>query len=281
MSTVQDPAARVAELRSELARLEREQQPSNPALTVAFLGLLLLQSLHEVEHVVQVIQRYALRIPDGNGVLGTFFDVEPLHFAYNIAYFWMILVVHRTARTDQPDQWRRGMTAGGCWSSRCCCRLPRPRHVFKIVQFLDTGRNGSPGILGNAFDLVWLHFTFNTITLLPLIAAFFLGGFHRNLGGAARGWADLVPGRWQRPAADAPLVSRRGVLIGGAGVVGAAASGVALMRFKPAPIAVPAFVDVTAKAGIAFRHQALARPTRSRPGSRSSTSTAMGDRTSS
>src|SRR5205807_2467457 len=123
-----------------------------------------------------------------------------------------------------------------------------------------TGRNGTPGILGNAFDLVWLHFAFNTITLLPLIAAFFLGGFHRNLGANLRAaWADLVPARTRRPAADAQLVSRRGILLGGAGVFGAAASCVVLMRAKPAPIAVPTFVDVTEKAGIAFRHRALAR----------------------
>src|SRR5205085_5049059 len=137
--------------------------------------------------------------------------------------------VHRTARTDRPDLWRRGMAA---WWLLVVAMLLQSyhvlEHVFKIVQFIDTGRNGTPGILGNAFDLVWLHFTFNTITLLPLIAAFFLGGFHRNIGADLRAaWTDLVPAG--RPAAEGRLVSRRGVLIGGAGVAAAAASGAVLM----------------------------------------------------
>src|SRR5262249_29489211 len=60
-------------------------------------------------------------------------------------------------------------------------------------------------------------------------------------------------------AADSRRVSRRTALFGGVGVVGAAASGVVLVRLKPAPLVVPTFADVTAKAGITFRHQALQR----------------------
>ncbi len=50
------------------------------AMTV-FLALVLLQGFHELEHVTQVLQRYLLGIPDGNGLLGSLADVEPLHFA--------------------------------------------------------------------------------------------------------------------------------------------------------------------------------------------------------
>src|SRR5205823_4077713 len=63
-------------------------------------------------------------------------------------------------------------------------------HVVKIVQFLDTGRNGTPGILGRWIPVVWLHFAFNTIIYAPLLAAFFLGGFPRAIG---RDLAGLLP----------------------------------------------------------------------------------------
>jgi hypothetical protein len=53
-------------------------------------------------------------------------------------------------------------------------------HVFKIVQFLDTGMNGTPGILGHFFNLVWLHFVYNTIAYVPLLMVFFIDGYHRS-----------------------------------------------------------------------------------------------------
>lgn len=58
---------------------------SSPALA-AFLALVLVQGFHEIEHLVQVAQRMALGIPDGNGVLGSVIDIEPLHFGYNTIY---------------------------------------------------------------------------------------------------------------------------------------------------------------------------------------------------
>jgi hypothetical protein len=63
-------------------------------------------------------------------------------------------------------------------------------HVVKIVQFLETGRNGTPGVLGQWIPVVWLHFAFNTLIYAPLLAAFFLGGFPRAIG---RDLAGLLP----------------------------------------------------------------------------------------
>ena len=55
---------------------------SSRALTV-FVALVLLQGFHQVEHVVQVVQRFALGVPDGNGLIGSLADIEPVHFIYN------------------------------------------------------------------------------------------------------------------------------------------------------------------------------------------------------
>src|SRR5437867_11612761 len=89
-------AEQIGELRARLARLEAERPVPDPPVTVGFLGLLALQGAHEVEHVVQVVQRYVLRIPDGNGVLGHVFDIEPVHLAYNLAFLWILVLLYRT-----------------------------------------------------------------------------------------------------------------------------------------------------------------------------------------
>jgi hypothetical protein len=54
-------------------------------------------------------------------------------------------------------------------------------HVMKIAQFLETGRNGTPGILGEWFPVVWLHFWINTALLAPLVTVFWKGGFGTSL----------------------------------------------------------------------------------------------------
>src|SRR3989442_1175137 len=46
-------------------------------------AVVVLQGFHELEHIIQVVQRYVLEIPNGNGLLGSVVDFEPLHFSYN------------------------------------------------------------------------------------------------------------------------------------------------------------------------------------------------------
>ena len=68
-----------------------------------FLLLVLLQGVHELEHVIQVVQRSFLGIPNGNGMLGSLVDIEPLHFAYNtIAYVPALAAFTLIARRTRP-----------------------------------------------------------------------------------------------------------------------------------------------------------------------------------
>ena len=46
-------------------------------------------------------------------------------------------------------------------------------HSVKLAQFLNTGMQGTPGILGGYFDPVLLHFFYNLIVYLPLVLVFF------------------------------------------------------------------------------------------------------------
>src|SRR5215472_15117437 len=87
--------------------LERLHPATNPALALAYVTLLFLQGGHELEHAVQVVQRYVLHIPDGNGFLGQYFAIEPLHFAFNLAYFWLIILVYWNSGATRPGLWLR------------------------------------------------------------------------------------------------------------------------------------------------------------------------------
>jgi len=48
-------------------------EPSHIA-GLTFLGIVLIQGFHEVEHIVQVIQRFVLHDPKGSGILGSWID---------------------------------------------------------------------------------------------------------------------------------------------------------------------------------------------------------------
>ncbi len=144
------------------------------------LGIVLVQGFHEVEHVTQVVQRYMLDIPKGAGVLGTWLDVEPVHVGYNAAFLLLIGLVYWQGRFWQN---RREvplafglMTFGLLFQS-----YHFVEHLFKIAQFIESGKNGTPGILGNHFNLVWLHFSFNTIVYSVMAGAFFAGGFPKAM----------------------------------------------------------------------------------------------------
>ena len=66
-------------------------------------------------------------------------------------------------------------------------------HVVKMWQYFETGLNGTPGILGYWIPVVYLHLGYNTLLYLPIVLAFFVGGFPSS------------------PALRTPLRGRRGV----------------------------------------------------------------------
>jgi hypothetical protein len=144
------------------------------------LGIVLVQGFHEIEHIVQVIQRFVLDNPKGAGVLGTWLDVEPVHIGYNAAFLALIGLVYW-----QGQFWRQRGSRPVAFYLMTFALLFQSyhfvEHLFKIVQFIDTGKNGTPGILGHVFNLVWLHFWFNTIVYSVMFAAFLAGGFPKAI----------------------------------------------------------------------------------------------------
>jgi hypothetical protein len=144
------------------------------------LGILLIQGFHEVEHITQVLQRTVFDIPKGAGILGTWLDIEPVHVGYNALFLVLLGVVYVQGRFWETRR-SQPLVFGLMTFSVLFQGYHFVEHMFKIVQFADTGMNGTPGILGHVFNLVWLHFAFNTIVFTSFAAAFVAGRWDRDV----------------------------------------------------------------------------------------------------
>ena len=154
---------------------------SSRSLTV-FLALILLQGFHEMEHVVQVVQRFALGIPNGNGLIGSLTDIEPLHFVYNTLYLALLAAVFvlRGLHRDGPSE--HGRLVSGLVTFALAFQMWHElEHVFKLEQYFVLGVNGTGGVFGIGpgalvplFPIPLLHLAYNTVAYVPAVIAFVL-----------------------------------------------------------------------------------------------------------
>jgi len=159
-----------------------------------FLEAVLLQGFHELEHIVQILQRTVLGIANGAGVLGSRFDLEPVHMVYNAAFLFLLAVVYAGCRRNQSETGGPSLAFGLLCLAVILQGYHTVEHLVKMWQYLQTGLNGTPGILGYWFPVVYLHFVYNTAIYAVTLAAFFLGGYRRV---AFDGLASLRPRRWR------------------------------------------------------------------------------------
>ena len=138
-----------------------------------------LQLFHLLEHVVQVAQGKFLGIKPAHGILGSFFDLEWVHFLYNWGLFLLLVVatiaVVREKKVRNPIGW---MFLGATLAVQTYHTL---EHNVKIYQHITTGIDPAPGILGQIFDLIWLHFDFNLIVTICMIGAFVYLGLAKEV----------------------------------------------------------------------------------------------------
>jgi parallel beta helix pectate lyase-like protein len=123
---------------------------------------------HEAEHVGQLLQKKGLENScpkDCRGALGFLFDIEWVHFAYNSSILVALGLMWWLVRPP----------ALGFLSAAVAVQSYHAvEHVAKIDQWLSNGHvSPTPGILGKHFELVELHFTFNTVVFALALAAFF------------------------------------------------------------------------------------------------------------
>jgi hypothetical protein len=166
---------------------------SRRRLDVAFAVLVAVMAAHEAEHVAQLLQKEAFpnRCPgDCRGALGFIFDLEWVHFAYNLSIL-VALAGLVAAYGLWGSEWRRAhpWAVGALAAGILVQSYHGVEHVAKLDQWFANGHHSpTPGILGQglstpeagAFSLVELHFLFNTTVFLLVLAGYFGLGFGRR-----------------------------------------------------------------------------------------------------
>jgi len=147
-----------------------------------FLAILGVQGFHVLEHVVQIVQRYALGIGNGAGIVGSVADTEPVHVVYNGAYLTLVVAAYFALGLHR-DRGRVGTAVVGLVTFAVCFQAFHfVEHAFKIVQYVQLGfQNGTGGIFGAGpggliplFPVPLLHLAYNTIAYIPMVLAFIL-----------------------------------------------------------------------------------------------------------
>lgn len=164
-------------------------------LNLAFFALIGVMAFHQSEHFAQVVQKDVTleRCPeDCRGLLGFVFDVEWVHFAYNWSIFIALVAIYFAYGLWKPV-WREA-AAWPWWAMTAGIFVVQLYHVVehtaKLQQWLTNGHvSPTPGLLGqevnppigHQFSLIELHWVFNTIVFVLVVAAYFGFGFHRHI----------------------------------------------------------------------------------------------------
>ena len=158
-------------------------------LDTFFRAVVLVMAAHEAEHVAQVVQKDALANAcptDCRGLLGFAFDLEWVHAAYNHSLLLALGVLYVVARMWQR-RWRERDLAGWALVTGGVFLVQGyhvVEHTVKLDQWFANGRvSPTPGLLGQVFPLVELHFTINTVVFACVLAGVLRLGL---LGRAAR-----------------------------------------------------------------------------------------------
>ncbi|MBK6434310.1 MAG: hypothetical protein WAW03_05850 [Anaerolineae bacterium] len=140
---------------------------------ITLTSTLVIQLFHNVEHVIQMFQKYAWHLNRFPGLLGLRFDFELVHFLYSLA-LWVALLATIILYRRNPGIWRESQAAAlalqfALWFQGYHVL----EHSVRIWQYFGLGMlSPTPGILGNFFPILELHFWFNSIVTTALIIAY-------------------------------------------------------------------------------------------------------------
>lgn len=168
---------------------EAVKSRSNPIApgwaAVLFTATVLVMIGHEAEHVVQIIQKWTgNQCPfECKGLMGNLFDVEWVHWGYNLSTFLTLIASWLGMRMWQPQI--KAFRPWAWWSLTVGIFAVQGYHLVehsaKIGQWLINGHHSpTPGILGSlmspptqySFSLIELHFTINTIVFVMVLAGY-------------------------------------------------------------------------------------------------------------
>jgi hypothetical protein len=139
------------------------------------------QASHMVEHIAQVMQKFVLHINPAHGLIGQL-NLEQVHFAFNLFYLSMLVAV-------TIGWFYYGSQVSKKWKvlsivlvlTTLVQTYHMAEHTAKLVQFIETMMQGTPGILGGHFDGVIFHAAMNTAVFVPVLIVFFAAGVYKHM----------------------------------------------------------------------------------------------------
>lgn len=145
-----------------------------------FAATLVIQTLHMVEHVAQVYQKFVAHTVPAHGLVGQL-DLEQVHFAFNVFYLATLIYVmlgwfNFGSRMCTSHKMLGGILVGTVLLQS----YHMAEHTAKLVQFISSGVQGTPGLLGALFDGVIFHAIMNTAVFVPVVVVFFCAGTYKH-----------------------------------------------------------------------------------------------------
>jgi hypothetical protein len=146
-----------------------------------FALTLALQGIHLVEHLAQVMQKFVFHITPAHGLIGQL-DLEQVHFAFNLLYLGTLIYVMLGWLNFGSQVCRnQKLFAAMLIGTVVVQTYHMVEHSVKLVQFLLTGMQGTPGIAGMHLDGVIFHALMNTAVFLPVAMVFFCARLYEEL----------------------------------------------------------------------------------------------------
>ncbi len=146
-----------------------------------FVVTVAIQTLHMVEHVAQVFQKFVLNYSYAHGLIGSL-DLEQVHFTFNLLYLGALIYVTLGWLSFGRRVCRQEKMLGALLIGTVMVQgYHMVEHSARLVQFLNTGLQGTPGLLGGHFDGVIFHAFMNTAVYLPALVVFVCSGMHRQI----------------------------------------------------------------------------------------------------
>jgi hypothetical protein len=139
------------------------------------------QGFHMVEHIAQVMQKFVFHIAPAHGLIGQL-DLEQVHFAFNLYYLSTLIAVAVGwfyFGSQISRHWKAFALVLG--ATVLVQSYHMAEHTVKLMQFIETMMQGTPGILGAHFDGVIFHAVMNTAVFVPVVIVFLLGGVYKHI----------------------------------------------------------------------------------------------------
>jgi len=157
----------------------------NPAFDLMLIAVI-AQSGHTLEHFVQVYQHVVLgwETSDSHGILGRA-DIEPVHFWWNFSVMLTLIVVYYAWEFNRPESTLRQFKDMR-WTFFTVLAVQgyhMIEHTIKYYQHIQTGKQGTPGFIGQFIgsDLIFFHFWINMIVYPGMVILLVLYIWHMQL----------------------------------------------------------------------------------------------------